>query len=148
MCGKSMWSNFWRCCWPYLKSSGTNDLRVCGVAILTSALIHRLKVESIFKLDKIANQKENKDDNNKIVEKKTPIPELENISFPFRKETSYPASLEELLLILENMITELSNPAVRKSHVDLEPIQTFDFQEYLIKFEKIIEEYKISCLID
>lgn len=131
-----------------LKSSGTNDLRVCGVAILTSALIHRLKVESIFKLDKIANQKENKDDNNKIVEKKTPIPELENISFPFRKETSYPASLEELLLILENMITELSNPAVRKSHVDLEPIQTFDFQEYLIKFEKIIEEYKISCLID
>jgi len=125
-----------------LKSSGNNDLRICGVAILTSALIHRLKVESIFKLDKIANQKEIKDDKGKNVENKTPIPELESISLPFRKETSYPASLEELLLILENMITELSNPTVRKNQIDLEPVQTFDFQEYLIKFEKVIEEYE------
>jgi segregation and condensation protein A len=127
-----------------LKSSGNNDLRVCGVAILTSALIHRLKVESIFKLDKIANQKEIKDDKGKNIENKTPIPELESISLPFRKETSYPASLEELLLILENMITELSNPTVRKNQINLEPVQTFDFdfQEYLIKFEKVIEEYE------
>ncbi len=125
-----------------LKSSGNNDLRVCGVAILTSALIHRLKVESIFKLDKIANQKDTIDNKSKNIEKKMPVPELENISLPFRKETLYPPSLEELLLILENMITELSNPAVRKNQVDLEPVQTFDFQEYLIKFEKVIEEYE------
>ena len=126
-----------------LKASGNNDLRVCGVAILTSALIHRLKVESIFKLDKIANQKATKDNKGKNNEKKTPVPELESIALPFRKETLYPASLEELLLILENMITELSNPNVRKSQIDLEPVQTFDFQEYLIKFEKVIEEYEI-----
>jgi segregation and condensation protein A len=126
-----------------LKASGNNDLRVCGVAILTSALIHRLKVESIFKLDKIANQKETKDNKSKNNEKKMPVPELENISLPFRKETLYPASLEELLLILENMITELSNPTVRKNQIYLEPVQTFDFQEYLIKFEKVIEEYEI-----
>ena len=43
----------------------------------------------------------------KIAEKKLPIPELANLSLPFRKETSYPASLEELLLILENMITRI-----------------------------------------
>jgi segregation and condensation protein A len=127
-----------------LKASGNNDLRVCGVAILTSALIHRLKVESIFKLDKIANQKEIKDNKSKNNDKKTPVPELESISLPFRKETLYPASLEELLLILENMITELSNPTVRKNQIDLEPVQTFDFQEYLIKFEKVIEEYEIK----
>jgi len=126
-----------------LKESGNNDLRVCGVAILTSALIHRLKVESIFKLDKIANQKETKDNKSKNNDKKTPVPELESISLPFRKETLYPASLEELLLILENMITELSNPTVRKNQIGLEPVQTFDFQEYLIKFEKVIEEYEI-----
>jgi segregation and condensation protein A len=126
-----------------LKASGNNDLRVCGVAILTSALIHRLKVESIFKLDKLASQKETKDNKGTNNEKKMPVPELENISLPFRKETLYPASLEELLLILENMITELSNPTVRKNQVDLEPVQTFDFQEYLIKFEKVIEEYEI-----
>jgi segregation and condensation protein A len=125
-----------------LKSSGNSDLRVCGVAILTSALIHRLKVESIFKLDKIANQKEVKGEKPKNFENKVPVPDLESISLPFRKETAYPASLEELLLILENMITDLSNPSVRKNQIDLEPVQTFDFQEYLIKFEKVIEEYE------
>jgi segregation and condensation protein A len=125
-----------------LKLSGDKDLRVCGVAILTSTLIHRLKVESIFRLDKIANQKENNSDKNKNFEKKLPIPDLVNLSLPFRKETSYPASLEELLLILESMITELSNPTVRKNQIELEPIETFDFQDYLIKFEKVIEEYE------
>ena len=130
-----------------LALSGNRDLRVCGVAILTSALIHRLKVESIFRLDKIANQKESNTGKNKNEERKAPIPELANLSLPFRKETLYPASLEELLLILENMITDLSKPAIRKNLIELEPVETFDFQEYLIKFEKVIEEYE-SRLFD
>ena len=129
-----------------LTTAGNKDLRVCGVAILTSALIHRLKVESIFRLDKIANQKDINHDKVENFEKKIPIPELVNLSLPFRKETAYPASLEELLLILENMITELVNPTIRKKLIDLEPIQAFDFQEYLIKFEKVIEEYEIKLL--
>jgi segregation and condensation protein A len=129
-----------------LTATGNRDLRVCGVAILTSSLIHRLKVESIFKLDKIANQKSIDKDETKDPEKKLPIPELANLSLPFRKETSYPASLEELLLILENMITELSSPVIRRNTIDLEPIEIFDFQEYLIKFEKVIEEYEIKLL--
>ena len=127
-----------------LTTAGNKDLRVCGVAILTSTLIHRLKVESIFRLDKIANQKDTNHDKEENPEKKLPIPELVNLSLPFRKETTYPASLEELLLILENMITELVNPTIRKKLIDLEPVQTFDFQEYLIKFEKVIEEYEIK----
>jgi segregation and condensation protein A len=127
-----------------LTTAGNKDLRVCGVAILTSTLIHRLKVESIFRLDKIANQKDTNHDKVENSEKKLPIPELVNLSLPFRKETTYPASLEELLLILENMITELVNPTIRKKLIDLEPVQTFDFQEYLIKFEKVIEEYEIK----
>jgi segregation and condensation protein A len=129
-----------------LTTTGNKDLRVCGVAILTSSLIHRLKVESIFRLDKIANQKNINKDIEKDIEKKLPIPELANISLPFRKETTYPASLEELLLILENMITELSAPRIRRNILDLEPVETFDFQEYLIKFEKVIEEYEIKLL--
>jgi segregation and condensation protein A len=130
-----------------LALSGNRDLRVCGVAILTSALIHRLKVESIFRLDKIANQKESTGEKNKNEEKKVPIPELGNLSLPYRKETLYPASLEELLLILENMITDLSKPTIRKNLIELEPVETIDFQEYLIKFEKVIEEYE-SRLFD
>jgi segregation and condensation protein A len=42
------------------------------------------------------------------------------------------------------MITELTNPSVRKKTIDLEPIVTIDFQDYLIKFEKVIEEYELK----
>lgn len=59
-----------------LATTGNRDLRVCGVAILTSAIIHRLKVESIFRLDKIANQR---NENNKDKEKKMMK------RFPFQK---------------------------------------------------------------
>jgi segregation and condensation protein A len=127
-----------------ITTTGNRDLRVCGVAILTSSLIHRLKVESIFKLDKIANQKNINKDEKKEMDNKLPIPELANLSLPFRKETAYPVSLEDLLLILENMITELSSPIIRRNTINLEPVEIFDFQEYLIKFEKIIEEYEIK----
>jgi len=128
-----------------LATTGNRDLRICGVAILTSALIHRLKVESIFRLDKIANQRnENNTEKEKKDEEKVPIPEISTLTLPFRKETSYPVSIDDLLLILDNLITELTNPSVRKKTIDLEPIVTIDFQDYLIKFEKVIEEYELK----
>lgn len=131
-----------------LTTSKYRDLRVCGVAILTSALIHRLKVESIFKLEKIAN-KDNmlSSKQDKPSEEKVPIPELSSITLPFRKEISYPISLEDLLSILENMVTDLTNPAVKRTQVKLEPVEIIDFQDYLIKFEKIIEQFE-SKLMD
>jgi len=128
-----------------LATTGNRDLRICGVAILTSALIHRLKVESIFRLDKIANQRnENNTEKEKKDEEKVPVPEISTLTLPFRKETSYPVSIDDLLLILDNLITELTNPSVRKKTIDLEPIVTIDFQDYLIKFEKVIEEYELK----
>jgi hypothetical protein len=41
---------------------------------------------------------------------------------------------------------ELANPSVKKNSIDLsvQPTKTIDFQDYLIKFEKIIEEYQIK----
>lgn len=126
-----------------LTNRNNKDLRVCGVAIFTSSLIHRLKVESIFRLEKLANQKYNpvKDPDNET-EKKQPIPELGSLALPFRKEISYPVSLEDLLLVLENMITDLTNPRTSSSQFKIKPIEVIDFQEYLIKFEKVIEEYE------
>jgi segregation and condensation protein A len=114
-----------------LKISGNNDLRVCGAA----------------KLGKIANSKENNDNiKEKKDEEKVPIPDIINLQLPFRKETTYPVSLDELLLILENTIMELANPSIKKNSIDLTdpPTKTIDFQDYLIKFEKIIEEYQIK----
>lgn len=40
------------------------------------------------------------------------------------------------------MITDLTNPVARKSQVRLEPVQAVDFEDYLIKFEKIIEDFE------
>jgi segregation and condensation protein A len=44
--------------------------------------------------------------------------------------------------MLENMIMELANPRPRKKQVELEPVQGFDFDQYLVKFEQIIQRYE------
>lgn len=126
-----------------LTKSSYKDLRVCGVAILTSTLIHRLKVESIFRLEKIASKDhQGVPERDKEFVEKVPIPEISNLTLPFRKELSYPVSLEDLISILETMITDLTNPVVKRTSLSLEPIEVIDFQHYLIKFEKIIEEFE------
>ena len=107
-------------------------------------MIYRLKVESIFVLEKIAMQKKGLNDPSNEVEQLLPIPQLNPIELPFRIESTYPASVEDLLHMLENMIMELANPRSkrRKQEIELDPIQTFDFDQYLIKFEKIIQDYE------
>ncbi len=126
-----------------LTKSSYKDLRVCGVAILTSTLIHRLKVESIFRLEKIANQgQQGVSDRDKEFSEKAPVPIISNLTLPFRKEISYPVSLEDLISILETMITDLTNPVVKRTSLNLEPVEAIDFQHYLIKFEKIIEDFE------
>jgi len=126
-----------------LTKSSYKDLRVCGVAILTSTLIHRLKVESIFRLEKIANKdQQGVSEREKEFSEMAPIPEISNLTLPFRKELSYPVSLEDLISILETMITDLTNPVVKRTSLNLEPVEVIDFQNYLIKFEKIIEEFE------
>ncbi len=130
-----------------LAKSSYKDLRVCGVAILTSTLIHRLKVESIFRLEKIANKdQQGVSDRDKQFSERAPIPEITNLTLPFRKELSYPVSLEDLITILETMITDLTNPVVRRPSLNLEPVEVIDFQHYLIRFEKIIEEFENNIM--
>ena len=131
-----------------LTKSAYKDLRVCGVAILTSTLIHRLKVESIFRLEKIANKdQQSVSDRDKGPSEKNPIPEISNLTLPFRQEISYPVSLEDLISILETMITDLTNPVVKRTSINLEPVEVIDFQHYLIKFEKIIEEFENRIML-
>jgi segregation and condensation protein A len=119
-----------------INSSEKKDLRICGIAAWSSTLIYRLKVESIFQLEKLSLEKKNYDDS---TEKE--IPHLKLIDFPFRLSSTYPVSLEDLLNVLENIISSLNNPSIkRRNLVELEPIEIFDFDHYLVKFEKILEE--------
>jgi segregation and condensation protein A len=70
------------------------------------------------------------------------VPDLNPVEIPFRIESTYPVSLEELLHVLENMISELANPKPKKKQLNLEPLETFDFDQYLIKFEHILQRYE------
>jgi segregation and condensation protein A len=121
-----------------IHASGKKDLRLCGIAALSSSMIHRLKVESIFRLEKVAMQKKT------IIDPVShdPVTDLNAIELPFRFESTYPVSLEELLQVLENMIFEISNPDSRRKKLTIEPVQGFDFDQYSQKFEQIIRQYE------
>lgn len=120
-----------------LSETGKRDLRVCGVAALSSSLIYRLKVESIFRLEKIATMRRGI----KPTEANRPVPLLKSIEIPYRLESTYPVTLEELLYILENMIMDLASPRKPRKQL-LEAVQTFDFNEYLVKFEQLLHSYE------
>jgi len=47
-------------------------------------------------------QRRGLDDDHRL---KQPIPDLNAVEFPFRIESTYPVSLEDLLSVLENMIS-------------------------------------------
>ena len=117
-----------------INRSGSKDLRLCGIAAWSSSLIYRLKVESIFNLEKIAMQR-------KGFEQSRETPNLEILDFPFRINSTYPVSLEDLLKVLENMISELTNPKTKNRSI-IEPVENFDFDQYLVKFEQILETYE------
>jgi segregation and condensation protein A len=127
-----------------LNATGNKDLRICGLAAVSSSMIYRLKVESIFALEKIAMEKKGIHDSTGGEEEQRPIPQLNPIELPFRIESTYPVSVEDLLRMLENMIMELANPHSKrkKQELGIEPVQTFDFDQYLVKFEKIIQQYE------
>lgn len=124
-----------------INATGNKDLRICGIAAVSSSMIYRLKVESIFALEKIAMQRKGIEDPNQ-----QPIPQLNPVELPFRIESTYPVSVEDLLHMLENMIMELANPRPRKKQLELEPVQGFDFDQYLVKFEQIIQRYEDMIL--
>src|SRR5688572_10074630 len=59
-----------------LNATGNKDLRICGLAALSSSMIYRLKVESIFALEKIAMQKIGLNEPTNDQQLQLPIPQL------------------------------------------------------------------------
>ena len=118
-----------------LEKSGKKDLRVAGMAVLSSSLIYRMKVESIFALQKAAMEK-------KPLRQRTDV-NVELIDIPYRHESTYPVSLDELLGLLQNLIGTIANPQSRRNkQIEIEPIEAPDFQEYFISLESIIGKYE------
>ena len=118
-----------------LNQTGKKDLRVAGMAALSSSLIHRMKVESIFALQKAAMEK-------KPMMQRTDV-DIELIDIPYRHESTYPVTLDELLNLLENLIGSIANPRSRKGNqMNFEPVEAPNFQDYFISLENIIGKYE------
>ncbi len=118
-----------------LEKSGKKDLKVAGMAALSSSLIYRMKVESIFALQRAAMEK-------KSMYQKTDV-DIELIDIPYRHESTYPVSLDDLLGLLQNLIGTIANPQSRRNRqLEIEPIEAPNFQEYFISLESIIGKYE------
>ncbi|ARS64768.1 ScpA/B protein [Candidatus Nitrosomarinus catalina] len=118
-----------------LEKTGKKDLKVAGMAALSSSLIYRMKVESIFALQRAAMEK-------KPTTQRTDV-DIELIDIPYRHESTYPVSLDDLLGLLQNLIGTIANPQSRRNKkLDIEPIEAPDFQEYFISLESIIGKYE------
>ena len=117
-----------------LNQTGKKDLRVAGIAALSSAMIHRMKVESIFALQKAAMEK-------KPLRQRLDI-DVDTIDMPYRHEATYPVTLDELLAVLENLIGTIANPRSSRRQMQFEPLQVPDFNDYIIGLEKIIGRYE------
>lgn len=114
------------------------DLRICGVAALSSSMIHRIKVESIFRLHSAAEQKTRPS----ALVGETPVQDLKPIMIPFRHESTYPLSLQDLLSVLENMISDLAVSGGRKSRIGIEPVEDFSFEAYFVEIEELLAKYE------
>ena len=118
-----------------LEKTGSKDLKVAGMAALSSSLIYRMKVESIFALQKAAMDK-------RPSFQRTDV-DIELIDIPYRHESTYPVSLDDLLGLLQNLIGTIANPQSRRNRkLEIEPLEAPDFQEFFISLESIIGKYE------
>ena len=118
-----------------LEKSDKKDFKVAGMAALSSSLIYRMKVESIFALQRAAMEK-------KSMHQRTDI-DIQLIDIPYRHESTYPVSLDDLLGLLQNLIGTIANPQSRRNRrLEIEPIEAPDFQEYFTSLESIIGKYE------
>jgi segregation and condensation protein A len=125
-----------------ISKSEKKDLRLCGLALLTSSIIHRMKVESIFNLEKIAMQKKAVIQSS---DSQIPIPELDAVQIPYRHESMYPVSVDDLLRVLENLLNDIDNSRLKNKDMRLEPLESFgSFDDYLLKFEEQLDIYENS----
>jgi len=117
-----------------LKKADKKDLRVAGMAALSSSLIHRMKVERIFALQKMAMEK-------KDMRQRTNV-DIQLLNIPYRHEVTYPVTLDELMDLLENLIGTIANPRSRRGGLKFEPVEVPDFKDYFSSLESIIGKYE------
>ena len=76
------------------------------MAALSSSLIYRMKVESILRCKEQPWRKP--------TTQRTDV-DIELIDIPYRHESTYPVSLDDLLGLLQNLIGTIANPQSRRN---------------------------------
>jgi segregation and condensation protein A len=116
------------------------DLRLCGSAALSSALIYRMKVDTLFLLDKIRQARISR------MDLAGDIPML--LEMPFRQEV-YSTSVEDLVSSLESILEDIIRGRRKQSdraNFVLEPVVTFEPEKFLNKISELVNEFRIRIL--
>lgn len=116
------------------------DLRLCGSAALSSALIYRLKVETLFLLDKIKEAKMQR------IDISGEVPLL--LEMPFRQEI-YSTSIEDLISTLEAILEDIirgKRKQQERTNLLLEPAYNFEPDRFLNKISELVNEFRIRVL--
>lgn len=117
-----------------LEKDGRKDLRVAGMAALSSSLIYRMKVESIFALQRAGTDKRRPVQRRDV--------KIRLVNMPYRHESTYPVTLDDLLGLLENLISSMANPKRSRRGLDIQPVEEPDFARYMISLEDVIANYE------
>jgi len=111
------------------------DLRLCGSAALSSALIYRLKVEALFLSERMSEEKRPVDVGD--------IPFI--LSMPIRYEL-HTTSVEDLIAALQRLVEEITTRTEpeRPKPVSREPVVEID--QFINRLKESLEPFKASLL--
>jgi len=69
--------------------------------------------------------------------------DIDILDIPYRHESTYSVSLDELLDLLENLIGSIANPRSRRNRqLEFDAIQPPDSKEYFVPFENLVVKYE------
>ena len=113
---------------------------MCGSAALSSALIYRLKVETLFLLDKIKEARMQR------IDISGDVPLI--LEMPFRQEI-YSTSIEDLISTLETILEDIIRGRRKQQdriNLLLEPEYAFEPDKFLNKISEMVNEFRITVL--
>jgi len=111
------------------------DLRLCGSAALSSALIYRLKVEALFLTEKMSEEKKPVDIGD--------IPFL--LSMPIRYEL-HTTSVEDLIAALQRLIEEITTRTEPERPKPVSRELAFEIDQFINRLRESLEPFKASLL--
>ena len=113
------------------------DLRLCGTAALSSAVLYRFKVETLFYFEKLKVKRP------RISRNGTPS----IIVLPFRYEL-YSTSIDDLIINLEKILEDVSRQDIARKDKSsqLIPDSEPDFDKYVVKFEELAKDFKTELI--